>query len=79
MKTAVSIPDETFDAAEKAADRLGVSRSRLYADAINQYLAGMASAAATRQLDAVYTLEDSSLDGATYDLQTASTQPDSDW
>ena len=34
MKTAVSIPDRVFDAAEKLAARLGVSRSQLYANAL---------------------------------------------
>jgi metal-responsive CopG/Arc/MetJ family transcriptional regulator len=38
MKTAISLPDPLFKAGEKAARRLGVSRSQLYARALRQYL-----------------------------------------
>jgi hypothetical protein len=38
MKTAVSIPDPIFRSAEKAARRLHVSRSKLYARALSEYL-----------------------------------------
>jgi len=39
MKTAISIPDEVFQKAEKLARRLKKSRSQLYQDAIGDYLA----------------------------------------
>jgi metal-responsive CopG/Arc/MetJ family transcriptional regulator len=58
MKTAISLPDETFARVEEAAKRLGVSRSEFFAraaerwlddlddehttDAINRALAGVA-------------------------------------
>jgi hypothetical protein len=38
MKTAISIPDPVFEAAEDLARRLGKSRSELYAEALRQYL-----------------------------------------
>jgi hypothetical protein len=38
MKTAVSLPDELFQAAERHARRSRKSRSRLYADPIAEYL-----------------------------------------
>lgn len=38
MKTAVSLPDPVFERAERLADRLGVTRSRLYALALEHYL-----------------------------------------
>ena len=38
MKTAVSLPDELFQAAERHARRSRKTRSRLYADAIAEYL-----------------------------------------
>lgn len=38
MKTAVSIPDETFRKADDYAERAGLSRSELYAKALNAYL-----------------------------------------
>ena len=39
MKTAVSLPDELFEGAERLARRLRISRSRLYRDALREYLA----------------------------------------
>ena len=38
MKTAVSLPDPLFDAAEAAAKHLGVSRSKLIQIALEEYL-----------------------------------------
>ena len=39
MKTAISIPDELFREVELCSRRLKVSRSRLFADAVREYLA----------------------------------------
>jgi predicted transcriptional regulator len=39
MKTTVRIPDEIFEAAERLARRAKKSRSRLYRDALKEYLA----------------------------------------
>ena len=39
MKTAVSIPDEIYEEAEHLARRAKKSRSRLYSDALREYLA----------------------------------------
>lgn len=38
MKTAISIPDEIFQAAEDTARRLGISRSELYARAVAAFV-----------------------------------------
>ena len=38
MKAAISIPDEIFKKAERLARRLGISRSQLYAHAIEDYV-----------------------------------------
>ncbi|MDZ4674975.1 MAG: hypothetical protein SGJ01_06240 [Gemmatimonadota bacterium] len=38
MKTAVSLPDAVFRAAEQLAKRARKSRSQLYADALTEYL-----------------------------------------
>ena len=38
MKTAISLPDETFARIEKAARRLGVSRSEFFAKAAERWL-----------------------------------------
>jgi len=39
MKTAVSIPDDIFKGAERLAKRSRKSRSRLFSDALKEYLA----------------------------------------
>jgi len=38
MKTSISIPDRIYHAAERAAKREKVSRSRIYAQALEAYL-----------------------------------------
>jgi len=38
MKTAISLPDAVFHAAERQAKRARKSRSQLYADALSEYL-----------------------------------------
>lgn len=38
MKIAVSVPDELFERADEAANRLGLSRSQVYARALEMYL-----------------------------------------
>ena len=42
MKTAVSIPDEIFDGAERLARRSKKSRSKLFSDALKEYMARQA-------------------------------------
>jgi predicted transcriptional regulator len=55
VKTAVSLPDELFQRAERLAQRLGRSRSALYADALVAYLdAAEAGDDVTSALDALY-------------------------
>lgn len=39
MKTAVSIPNDVFEGAERLARRTQKSRSRLFSDALREYLA----------------------------------------
>lgn len=38
MKTAISVPDDVFDRAERTAKRLQLSRSELYSRALAEYL-----------------------------------------
>ena len=54
MKTAISIPDALFQAADQLAARLGLSRSELYARAVADWVAQHQADAITAQLDAVY-------------------------
>ena len=69
MKTAISIPDPLFDAAEQFAKRMGLSRSELYAVALQEYLQAHKQDQVTKQLDAVYASEDCSLDPLFVQLQ----------
>lgn len=62
MKTAISIPDRLFDAADQLARRLGMSRSELYARAIATYLAQESDQDVTERLDAVYAEVESRMD-----------------
>ena len=53
MKTAVSIPDEIFESAERLARRTKKSRSRLFSDAVREYLARHAPEEITAAMDRV--------------------------
>jgi metal-responsive CopG/Arc/MetJ family transcriptional regulator len=64
MKTAISLPDEVFEAAEALAERLGMSRSQLYARAVEEYLAKHRDQDLTARLNDVYGEEESGLDPA---------------
>jgi len=71
MKTAVSLPEPVFEAAERLAQRLRVSRSRLYTDAIRRYVEDHRTQGVTERLNAVYgpSGEDSGLDPVLAELQ----------
>ena len=64
MKVAISLPDPIFRAAEHLAQRLNKPRSRLYAEAIAEYLGIHGSHAVTERLDAVYGSTSSAVDEA---------------
>lgn len=71
MKTAISIPDEVFKAAERTAKRLGVSRSELYSTAVRDYVELHQARNITAELDEIYGVEDSRLDENLQILQTS--------
>jgi hypothetical protein len=52
MKTAVSIPDEVFQLAERKAHQLKVTRSQLYATALAEYLRRELEEELTARVDA---------------------------
>ena len=62
MKTAISLPDDLFASAEALAERLGLSRSRLFATAVAEFVAKHQTRKVTERLDAVYAAEPSTLD-----------------
>ena len=72
MKVALSIPDELFESAETLTKRLGVSRSRLYATALAEFVAKSRGRKITERLNAVYESEDSRLPTAVRRLQSRS-------
>ena len=78
MKTAISLPDPLFAEAEQVAKRLRISRSKLYATAIAQFLKQYGSRSVTERLNEVYTNEESKLDPALHALQLHSL-PREDW
>jgi hypothetical protein len=80
MKTAISIPDSLFKAAERLAGRLGVSRSELYRRAIGRYLEEHSHEVIRERLDRVYGDEPGGgrLDPAIEYLQDASL-PEDEW
>jgi metal-responsive CopG/Arc/MetJ family transcriptional regulator len=53
MKTAISLPDDLFRAAERHARRAGKSRSELYAQALSEYLARHAPDEVTEAMNRV--------------------------
>jgi metal-responsive CopG/Arc/MetJ family transcriptional regulator len=54
MKTAISIPDSIFQAAEQLAKRKGLSRSELYAQAVSAYVRSHRHDDVTELLNQVY-------------------------
>jgi metal-responsive CopG/Arc/MetJ family transcriptional regulator len=62
MKTAVSLPDELFHAAEGTAHRLGVSRSELYKRAIEAFLQQQEDSAVTERLNEIYSENEAEVD-----------------
>jgi antitoxin MazE6 len=61
MKIALSIPDELFESGETLSKRLGVTRSRLYATALAEFVAKHRGQKVTARLNTVYGSEDSRL------------------
>ena len=51
MKTAISLPEDTFRRAERAARRLGMSRSEFFARAAERWLADLEDDATTEAID----------------------------
>ena len=51
MKTAISLPDDTFDRASRRAKELGVSRSQFFATAAQRYLDSLDRESLTARID----------------------------
>ena len=68
MKTAISIDKKTFDKAENFSHTAGLSRSKLYCAAINEYLQNHSQDIVTEKLNSYYKKSKSIIDD---DLKTA--------
>ena len=79
MKTAVSLPDDLFEAADELAENLGVSRSQLYARALSDYVAQHGESDVAERLNAVYGHTAARLDPALQDLQFHSVGAGEEW
>ena len=64
MKTAISLPDSLYEAAERTAKRMGIPRSQLYAQALAEFLQHHTSERITEKLNEVY----SQLYNSTFEL-----------
>ena len=53
MKTAISVPDETYDRAERVAKKHGMNRSQFYATAADRYADQLESVDLTAAIDSV--------------------------
>lgn len=56
VKTAISVPDETFDQAERRAAALGMSRSEFFTLAAQRYLQELDAHSLTARIDAAIAL-----------------------
>jgi metal-responsive CopG/Arc/MetJ family transcriptional regulator len=54
MKTAISIPDRVFTQADRLAKRLGLTRSELYARAVERFVGEHSDSEVTAALNSVY-------------------------
>ena len=78
MKTAISVPDDLFQAVEETARRLGLSRSALYQRAMAEYLQHHGDEGITDALNTVYATQESGVDPVLDRMQIASL-PREDW
>lgn len=76
MKTAVSLPDELFELADKLAKQLGTTRSGLYALALSEFVEKHRSESITAQLNSVYGEDTGGLDPVLREIQARSIAKD---
>jgi antitoxin MazE6 len=76
MKTAISLPDPLFEAAEELAAQLAISRSQLYVRALEAFVLAHRDEAVTAALNRIYEAESSELDPVLASIQSASLSRD---
>jgi predicted transcriptional regulator len=78
MKTAISVPDPVFEAADDLAKQLGMSRSQLYTTAVSQFLEAHQDEAITQALNEVYAEAEAAVDPILMQMQLAAL-PEEEW
>ncbi len=78
MKTAISIPDPIFQAAENMAKRLGISRSELFTVAMSKYIKDTKYHNVTEFLNKIYSQNTNNLDTELLSMQLKSL-PKEEW
>jgi metal-responsive CopG/Arc/MetJ family transcriptional regulator len=78
MKTAISLPDPIFQEAEALAQKLGMSRSELYTQALKAHLQRYNQERILSKLNEVYSEDSSELDPVLAKMQFMSL-PHEDW
>jgi hypothetical protein len=71
MKTAISIPDDIFSAAENFAHQSHLSRSALFTRALVEFLSRRRNEGVTERLNRLYDKENSHLDEALSKMQAS--------
>ncbi len=72
MKTAISIPDNIFQPGERYAKNHGISRSKLYSQALAQFLKKNSEEEITKKLNEIYSHQPSVINEAVTKLQSCS-------
>ena len=76
MKTAISLPDDLFHSADELADRLGTTRSNLYATALAEFVAKHHRDGITAKLNELYDELPGGLDPEIADAQSGTLAAD---
>jgi predicted transcriptional regulator len=76
VKTTISLPDDLSRLAEATARKLGMSRSKLYATALVEFLDRRQTANITQRLNEIYSAEPAKLDPALASAQSKSLESD---
>lgn len=81
MKTAISVPDETFEEAERRANALGVNRSEFFTTAVQHYLRELEAKSLTEHIDTALDAigEDDSTQAAVHAGRMRLAESDDEW
>ena len=72
MKTAISIPDNIFKKVEKTAKKMGLTRSRFFTIAVEEFIENHNPSQITDKLNSIYESENSEIDQIFFAMQVQS-------